>query len=77
MPAAKAPTDTAAHEIAGLTAKAVQAPGLEAEATTLLSDVLADLPREIRDKWCANEAATFQSVATMKNLRPLHLIVFG
>ena len=62
MPAAEVPIDTAAHEIAGLIAEAAQAPGLTAEATTSLSEVLADLPPEIRDDWGADEAATFQSV---------------
>lgn len=60
--AAEAPTDTAAHEIAGLIAEAARAHGLKAEAATILSEVLADLPPEIRDHWGADEAATSQSV---------------
>jgi exonuclease SbcD len=60
--AAEAPADTAALEIAGLIAEAAHTPGLKAEAATILSEVLADLPPEIRDHWGADEATTSQSV---------------
>jgi hypothetical protein len=53
---AKAPTDTAANEIAGLIAEAPHTPGLTAEVAAILSGVLADVPPEIRDHWGAGEA---------------------
>src|SRR5690606_8285407 len=61
-PEAGGTSDTAEQEIAGLITEAAQAPGLPAEAAEILSEVLADLPPEIRDAWGADETATARSV---------------
>jgi DNA repair protein SbcD/Mre11 len=57
LPAAEVTTNAAADEIAGLIAEAARGPGLPAEAAAILSEVLADLPPELRNRWGVDEAA--------------------